>query len=41
VADLDTKVLEAVSQWKYKLRPAGCGVIENQMTVIIHWGASH
>lgn len=41
VADLDTKVLESVSQWKYKPRPTGCGVIENQMTVIIHWDESH
>jgi len=41
VADLDRKVLESVSQWKYKPRPTGCGVIENQMTVIIHWGESH
>lgn len=41
VADIDKQVLEAISQWKYKPRPAGCGVIENQMTVIIHWGDSH
>jgi TonB family protein len=41
VADLDRKVQESVSQWKYEPRPVGCGVIENQMTVIIHWGESH
>jgi TonB family protein len=41
VADIDKKVLESVSQWKYKARPSGCGVIENQMTVIIHWGEAH
>ena len=41
VADLDKEVLESVSQWKYKPRPAGCGVIENQETVSIHWGESH
>ena len=41
VADLDKKVLESVSQWKYKPRPAGCGAVENQMTVIIDWGESH
>ena len=41
VADLNKKVLESVSQWKYKARPAGCGVIETQMTVVIHWGKAH
>jgi len=41
VADIDKKVLESVSQWKYKARPSGCGVIENQGTVLIHWGESH
>jgi TonB family protein len=41
VTDIDKKVLESVSQWKYKVRPSGCGVIENQMTVVIHWGESH
>ena len=41
VADIDQKVLESVSQWKYKARPSGCGVIENQMTVVIHLGESH
>ena len=41
VADIDKKVLESVSQWKYKARPSGCGVIENEGTVVIHWGESH
>jgi TonB family protein len=41
VADMDKKVLESVSQWRYKARPNGCGVIESQMTVVIHWGESH
>ena len=40
VADIDKKVIESVSQWKYKPRPTGCGNIENQMTVTIHWGES-
>jgi TonB family protein len=29
VADLDQKFPDAISRWKYKPRPAGCGVIEN------------
>jgi len=37
VADIDKKVVDAVSQWKYKPRQTGCGVIEDQMTVLIHW----
>jgi len=41
VADIDKKVLASVSQWKYKARGAGCGAIENQMTVIIHSDESH
>lgn len=41
VADIDKKVLESVSQWKYKARPSGCGVVENQIAVVIHWGESH
>ena len=41
VADIDKKVLESVSQWKYKARPRGCGVIENEVTVVIDWGESH
>lgn len=41
VADIDKKVRESVSQWKYKGRPSGCGLIENEGTVIIHWGESH
>lgn len=41
VADIDKKVLESVSQWKYKARPSGCGVIENEGTVLIDWDDSH
>ena len=37
VADVDQEVLESVSRWKYKPRSTGCGVIEIQMTVVIHW----
>jgi TonB family protein len=28
VADIDRKLLDAFSRWKFKPRPAGCGVIE-------------
>ncbi len=28
VADMDKKFLDTIAQWKYKPRPAGCGVIE-------------
>jgi TonB family protein len=38
VADIDKKVVDAVSQWKYKPRPTGCGVIESKMTILIHSG---
>ncbi len=38
VADMDKKILDAIAQWKYKPRPAGCGVIETETTVAIHWG---
>lgn len=41
VADVDKKTLDAVAKWKYKPRPSGCEVIENEMTVIIHWGESN
>jgi TonB family protein len=41
VADIDKKFLDAVAKWKYKPRPSGCGVIENEMTVTIDWGESH
>jgi len=37
VADIDKKFLDAVAHWKYKPRPAGCGVIENEMSVTIDW----
>ncbi len=40
VADIDKKILEAVARWKYKLRPAGCGVIGTEMSVIIDWANS-
>jgi TonB family protein len=35
VADIDKKVLDAVARWRYKPRPAGCGVIETKMSVTI------
>jgi TonB family protein len=41
VADIDKKVRESVSKWKYNARPSGCGVIESEGTVVIHWGESH
>ncbi len=41
VADMDKKILDAIARWKYKPRPVGCGVIETEMTVTIHWGESH
>jgi TonB family protein len=41
VADINKKVLDAIAQWKYKPRPAGCGVVETEITVTIHWGDSH
>jgi TonB family protein len=41
VADMDKKILDAIAKWKYKPRPSGCGVIETEMTVTIHWGESH
>jgi len=41
VADIDKKILDAIAKWKYKPRPSGCGVIENEVTLTIHWGESH
>jgi TonB family protein len=38
VADIDKKILNAVVRWKYKPRPAGCGIIETEMSVTIDWG---
>jgi TonB family protein len=38
VSDIDKEILDAIAQWKYKSRPAGCGVIETETTVTIHWG---
>ncbi len=37
VADIDKKVLDAVAHWKYKPGAAGCGVVENEMSVTIDW----
>lgn len=37
VADIDKKFLEAVSHWRYKPRPKGCGVIGTEMSVTIDW----
>ena len=36
LADMDKKILDAIARWKYKPRPAGCGVIETEMIAIIH-----
>src|SRR5262245_44523708 len=36
VKDIDRKLLEAVSAWKYKSHP-GCPVLDTEMTVSIHW----
>ncbi len=36
LADMDKKILAAIAKWKYKPRPSGCGVIETEMTAIIH-----
>jgi TonB family protein len=41
VADIDKKMLDAFAKWKYKPRPSGCGVIETEGTITIHWGASN
>jgi len=41
VADIDKKILEAIAKWKYKPRPSGCGVIENEVTLTIYWGELH
>ena len=41
VADIDKKILGVVARWRYKPRPSGCEVIENEMTVTIYWGESH
>jgi TonB family protein len=38
VADMDKKILDAIAQWKYEPRPAGCGVIETETTVTVHRG---
>jgi TonB family protein len=38
VADIDKKLRASVARWKYKPRPAGCGVIETEMSVTIDWG---
>jgi TonB family protein len=40
VADIDKKCLDAISHWKFKPRPAGCGVIETEMSVTIDWASS-
>jgi TonB family protein len=37
LADLDKKVSNAVVGWKYKPRARGCGAIETEMDVLIHW----
>ena len=36
VRDIDKKLMDAVSGWKYKPHPE-CGIVENEMTVVIDW----
>jgi TonB family protein len=38
VTDIDKKVADSVSRWKFRPRPIGCGIIESDATVLIHWG---
>lgn len=38
VADIDKKVVDSIGKWKFKPRPNGCGVIDSEGTVLIHWG---
>jgi len=40
VADIDKRVLNAVTRWKYKPRLVGCGVIETEVSVTIDWASS-
>jgi len=35
LSDMDKKIIDAIARWKYKPRPAGCGVIETEMSVTI------
>jgi TonB family protein len=35
VPDFDQQILQAFANWKYKPRPAGCGIIENTMALTI------
>ena len=39
VAEIDKNPIDAIRHWQYKPRPAGCGYIETQMLVLIHWAA--
>ena len=41
VAEIDKKILDAIAKWKYRPRPSGCGVIENEVTLTIHLEESH
>jgi len=40
LADIDKKFLDAISRWKFKPRPAGCGVMETEMSVTIDWAST-
>jgi TonB family protein len=40
VADIDKKQRDAITRWEYKPRPVGCGVIETEISVIMHWDRS-
>jgi len=34
---LDREILKTLLKWKYKPRPAGCGIVEIEMAVTIHF----
>ncbi len=40
VAHVDRKFLKAIENWKYKPRPAGCGAIDAEMSLIVDWASS-
>jgi TonB family protein len=35
VKDIDKNEVQAISQWRYKPRPTGCGVIESEVAITI------
>lgn len=40
VTDIDKHVLNYISKWKYKPRLQFCGIIDSEMSIIIHFGSS-